>query len=75
MLKTGIYEQLINNEISTHLEEHIDKLIKTAPIDEAEAPKIFAKYISEVIEYGHENIKDSDGNIQTSVGLNKKLLE
>lgn len=74
MLKTGIYEQVINNEISTQLEEHIDKLIKIAPIDEAEAPKILAKYISEVIEKGLEDLIDYGGNIQSQLDLINKIV-
>lgn len=74
MLKIGHYEQVINKEIGAQLDADIDKLSKTMPIDEAEAAKILAKYISEVIERGLENVKDYGGDIQTQVKLVNKII-
>ena len=51
MLHDGLYEQIINKGLETELSS-TDKLSTTAPIDSAEASKVLAKYIAEVIEKG-----------------------
>lgn len=51
MLKDGLYEQIINKELVAELAS-TDKLSTTAPIDSAEASKVLAKYIAEVVEKG-----------------------
>ena len=51
MLHDGLYEQIINKELETEL-GLTDKLSATAPIDSAEASKVLAKYIAEVVEKG-----------------------
>lgn len=67
MLKSGIYEQLINKELGKQLDVEADRLKYTARIDEAEAAKILTKYISEVIEKELEHVKDNGGSIQSQV--------
>ncbi|MDD4699077.1 MAG: DUF3427 domain-containing protein [Oscillospiraceae bacterium] len=74
MLKPGLYEQVINRIISQELDS-TDKLIKTAPIDNAESSKVLAKYITEIIEKGLENVKDNGGDIESQVTLINKLIE
>ena len=74
MLKPGLYEQVINKIISKELDT-TDKLVKTAPIDDAESSKILAKYISEIIEKGLENVKDNGGDVESQVTLTNKLVE
>ena len=54
MLKDGLYEQIISKSLDAELST-TDKLSKTAPIDSAEASKVLAKYIAEVVEKGLEN--------------------
>ena len=51
MLKDGLYEQIISKSLDAELST-TDKLSKTAPIDSAEASKVLAKYIAEVVEKG-----------------------
>lgn len=51
MLHDGLYEQIINKELDAELAS-TDKLSTTAPIDSAEASKVLAKYIAEVVEKG-----------------------
>lgn len=74
MLKSGLYEQVINKGLGKELDEDTDKLKFTAPIDDAEASKTLAKYIAEVIEKGLENVKDNGGDLQTQVGLINKIV-
>ena len=51
MLHDGLYEQVINKELDTMLAGS-DKHSETAPIDTAEASKVLAKYVAEVVELG-----------------------
>ena len=62
MLKDGLYEQIINKSLDAELAT-TDKLSTTAPIDSAEASKVLAKYIAEVVEQGLDNVIDNGGNI------------
>lgn len=74
MLKSGIYEQVINRELGKELDVQTDKLKFTAPMDSAEAPKVLAKYISDVIEKGLDNVKDNGGDLQTQLSLANKIV-
>jgi superfamily II DNA or RNA helicase len=74
MLKPGLYEQVINKLIADEL-ACTDKRKETAPIDAAEASKILAKYICEIIEKGLENVKDNGGNTVAQVYLINKLID
>ena len=77
MLKNGIYEQVINNRIKTELLEAKanDKYIEQADIDEEEAPKILAQYISSIIENKLDNIKDRNGKIRKQIELSNKIID
>lgn len=75
MLKPGLYEQVINKQLGRELDQATDQLKSTAPIDSAEASKVLAKYIAEIIEKGLDNVKDKGGNIQTQVDLANKLVQ
>ena len=74
MLKSGIYEQVINRELGKELDVETDKLKFTAPMDSAEASKVLAKYISDVIEKGLDNVKDNGGDLQTQLSLANKIV-
>lgn len=69
MLKSGLYEQVIYRELAKELDVDMDKLKSTAPIDSAEASKVLANYIAEVIEKGLDNVKDNGGDLQTQINL------
>lgn len=75
MLKPGLYEQVINKQLGQELDKAVDKLKSTAPIDTAEASKVLAKYISEIVEKGLDNVKDNGGDIQTQIDLANKLVQ
>jgi len=74
MLKQGLYEQVINKRLRKELDEATYKLSKTMPIDDAEASKILAKYISEIIEKGLNNVKDNGGDTFAQVALANKIV-
>lgn len=74
MLKTGLYEQVINKELCKKLDQYKDKLKQSAPIDEAEASKVLAKYIADIVEKRLDNVKDSGGDLQSQVKLINKII-
>ena len=73
MLHSGLYEQIINKAIDTELAS-TDKLSQTAPIDTAEASKVLAKYVAEVVERGLENLKDNGGDLNSQVELVNRVV-
>lgn len=74
MLHTGLYEQVINKKLNDELTAAVDKHSQTAPIDEAEASSILSKYITEVIEKGLHELKDSGGDLHAQVALTNKIV-
>ena len=71
MLHDGLYEQIINKALDTELSA-TDKLNQTAPIDTAEASKVLAKYVAEVVERGLDNLRDNGGDLNAQVALELK---
>ena len=68
MLHNGLYEQIINKVLDSELSAS-DKLSQTAPIDRAEASKVLAKYVANVVEKGLDNVKDNGGDLNSQVAL------
>lgn len=78
MLKSGIYEQVINKELSSQLEEYrgnLEKIIKVESIDLEEASIVLAKYLSEVIQKGLSSIKDNRKDINIQINLCNSLID
>lgn len=73
MLHDGLYEQIINKGLETELSS-TDKLSTTAPIDSAEASKVLAKYIAEVVEKGLDNVADNGGDVSSQVALANRII-
>ena len=73
MLKDGLYEQIISKSLDAELST-TDKLSKTAPIDSAEASKVLAKYIAEVVEKGLDNLADNGGDVNAQVALVNRII-
>lgn len=73
MLPNGLYEQVINKSLDAELAT-TDKLVETASIDGAEAAKVLAKYVAEVVERGLENVKDNGGDLETQIELVNRLV-
>ena len=73
MLHDGLYEQIINKGLETELAS-TDKLSTTAPIDSAEASKVLAKYIAEVVEKGLDNVADNGGDVHAQVALANRII-
>ena len=60
---SGGKEKYIKHPLSDELSAAADKLQKIAPIDEAEASGVLAKYVAEIIEKGLDVLRDSGGNL------------
>ncbi len=73
MLNDGLYEQIINNKLDEELSV-TDKLSQTAPIDNAEASKVLAKYVSEIVEKGLNNVMDNGGDLHSQVELVNRIV-
>ena len=73
MLHPGLYEQIINQGIDTELAS-TDKLCQTAPVDPAEASKVLAKYVAEVVERGLDNLRDHGGDLNAQVALANQII-
>ena len=74
MLHDGLYEQVIYNELEAVLES-TDKHSETRRIDDAEAPKVLAKYVSEIVERGLKYLKDSGGDLDDQVALTNLIIQ
>ena len=59
MLYPGLYEQVINNALNSELAEIPEARKSTAPIDTAEAAKVLAQYLTDVVQKGLENVQDN----------------
>ena len=52
MLYPGLYEQVINNALTGELAEIPEARKAVAPIDKAEASKVLAQYLADVVQKG-----------------------
>ena len=52
MLHPGLYEQVINNALTSELAEIPEARKAVAPIDKAEASKVLAQYLADVVQKG-----------------------
>ena len=73
MLHDGLYEQVINKGLDNEL-AGADKLSQTAPIDTAEASRVLAKYVAEVVERGLDNLRDKGGDLNAQVALANQII-
>ena len=64
MLYPGLYEQVINNALNSELAKIPEARKSTAPIDTAEAAKVLAQYLTDVVQKGLENVQDNGGGIE-----------
>ena len=75
MLPPGLYEQVINSALNRELSEIPEARKSVAPIDKAEASKVLAQYLADVVQKGLENVVDNDGDISTQIGLANKIVD
>lgn len=77
MLRSGLYEQLVNNEIKEELENYPEECKKLAQVDEAEAAGIISKYVAEVVQKQLNIIAEKGGSdsILKQIELANKVIE
>ena len=73
MLHPGLYEQVINNALTSELSDIPDARKSIAPIDKAEAPKVLAQYLADVVQKGMENVLDNGGDISAQIALANQI--
>ncbi|MGN0697253.1 MAG: DUF3427 domain-containing protein [Ruminiclostridium sp.] len=71
MLKPGLYEQVINKDITEKIDES-SQLIDKRAIDDAEAAHIISNYLAEIIEKGLARL--GNDNIDTKLLLANKIV-
>jgi DNA or RNA helicases of superfamily II len=75
MLKAGLYEQVINEQLETDLQNEQDRLTKkTASIDDAESSKVLAEYIAEVVENAMNHLKGNKNDLSVKISLANKII-
>ena len=75
MLHPGLYEQVINQQLNSELQEIPEARKAVAPIDKAEASKVLAQYLTEVVQKGMDNLVDNGGDLAAQVALTNKIVE
>ena len=75
MLHPGLYEQVINNKLDSELSEVSEARQSTAPIDKAEASKVLAQYLTEVVQQGLDNVADNGGDLSAQIALTNQIVE
>ena len=73
-LHPGLYEQVINNALTSELAEIPEARKAVAPIDKAEASKVLAQYLVDVVQKGLDNVLDNGGDISTQIELTNQII-
>lgn len=74
MLHPGLYEQVINNALTSELSDIPDARKSIAPIDKAGAAKVLAQYLADVVQKGMENVLDNGGDISAQIALANQIV-
>ncbi len=74
MLTSGLYEQVINTALSRELSEISDECKCIAPINEAEASKVLAQYLADVIEKGLDNLLEKHRSVSKQIALANQIV-
>ena len=75
MLHHGLYEQVINNALTSELAEIPEARKAVAPIDKAEASKVLAQYLADVVQKGLDNVLDNGGDISAQIELTNQIVD
>ena len=75
MLSPGLYEQVIHTALRRELSEIPDARKLLAPIDQAEASKVLAQYLADVVQRGLENVADHGGDISKQISLANQIVD
>ena len=75
MLHHGLYEQVINNALNSELAKIPEACKAVAPIDKAEASKVLAQYLADVVQKGLDNVVDNGGDISAQIALTNQIVD
>ena len=73
MLKPGLYEQVISEQLDRELNNSDNIVTSTGKLDNAEAPHILSHYIGELVEKGLRQV--SAGDIPAQLSLANRIVE
>ena len=74
MLNSGLYEQVINNALTSELAGIPEARKAVAPIDKAEASKVLAQYLADVVQKGLDNVLDNGGDLSAQIALTNQIV-
>ena len=74
MLHYGLYEQVINNALNSELAEIPEARKAVSPIDKAEASKVLAQYLADVVQKGLDNVLDNGGDLSAQIALTNQIV-
>ena len=75
MLHHGLYEQVINHQLNSELAEIPEARKAIAPIDKAEASKVLAQYLADVVQKGLDNVADKGGDLSAQIVLTNQIVD
>ena len=75
MLHPGLYEQVINNQLTSELADIPEARKAVTPIDKAEASKVLAQYLADVVQKGLDNVLDNGGDISSQIELTNQIID
>ena len=75
MLHHGLYEQVINNQLTSELAEVPEARKAVVPIDKAEASKVLAQYLADVVQKGLDNVLDNGGDLSAQIALTNQIVD
>lgn len=74
-IKPGLYEQVINTKLQSELAEIPQARKDTAPIDKAEASRVLAQYLADIVQKCLDNVLDNGGDIAAQVALTNQVVK
>ncbi len=75
-MKTGLYEQIINKQINSELEQIPDECKHCEKVDGAEASRILSTYVAELLQRKMDNIYETSGEaaLQSQIEYINKVI-
>ena len=73
-MKNGLYEKVINDALDEELKS-LDKRVDTERIDDAEAPRILADYVAEVVRKRLQNVDAGDNRVTEQIDIVNSLID
>ncbi len=77
MLKSGIYEQVVDLALRKRIELATDQIAQFEPIDREEAPHLLATYLARVIEHELKQMKDDEeeDHLQSQIAWVNRIMD